>query len=51
VPLRLVGETTDKNRGHYAAEAGKLVQLMRGIYVDAGDDVEATVLRLSLIHI
>ncbi len=27
------------------AEAGKLVQLMRGIYVDAGDDIDATVLK------
>jgi serine/threonine-protein kinase HipA len=43
--LHLVGETIDKNRSHYGAETGKLVQLMRGIYVDAGDDVEATVLR------
>ena len=43
--LHLVGETIDKNRSHYGAETGRLVQLMRGIYVDAGDDVEATVLR------
>ena len=43
--LHLVGETIDKTRGHYQAEAGKLVHLMRGIYVDAGDDIGATVLR------
>src|ERR1017187_7468940 len=43
--LHLVGETIDKNRAHRAAETGKLLQLMRGIYVDAGDDVEATVLK------
>src|ERR1017187_82190 len=43
--LHLVGETIDKNRSHYGAETGKLVQLMRGIYVDAVDDVDATVLR------
>jgi len=43
--LHLVGETIDKARSHYRAETGKLVQLMRGIYVDANDDVEATVLR------
>src|SRR5215471_14349276 len=43
--LYLIGETIDKHRGHYAAETGKLVQLMRGIYVDAGDDIEATVLK------
>jgi len=43
--LHLVGETIDKTRGHYRAETGKLVQLMRGIYVDTGDDIDATVLR------
>ena len=44
MPLQLVGETIDKTRSHYLAEAGKIVQLMRGIYVDAGDDIEQTVL-------
>jgi serine/threonine-protein kinase HipA len=43
--LHLVGETLDKTRSHYRAETGKLVQLMRGIYVDAGDDIDATVLK------
>jgi len=43
--LHLVGETIDKTRSHYLAETGKLVQLMRGIYVDAGDDIDAAVLR------
>ena len=43
--LHLVGETIDKTRSHYRAETGKLVQLMRGIYVDADDDIEVTVLR------
>ena len=43
--LHLVGETLDKTRSHYMAETGKLVQLMRGIYVDAGDDIDATVLK------
>ncbi|MBE0547307.1 MAG: HipA domain-containing protein [Rubrivivax sp.] len=42
--LHLVGETIDKTRSHYLAETGKLVQLMRGIYVDAGDDIDQTVL-------
>jgi serine/threonine-protein kinase HipA len=42
--LHLVGETIDKTRGHRQAEAGQLVQLMRGIYIDAGDDIDATVL-------
>src|SRR6516225_2875076 len=43
--LHLVGETIDKTRSHYQAESGKLIQLMRGVYVDAGDDIDATVLK------
>ncbi|HEY5305231.1 MAG TPA: type II toxin-antitoxin system HipA family toxin [Pseudolabrys sp.] len=43
--LHLVGENLNKARSHYQAETGKLVQLMRGIYVDQGDDIEAMVLR------
>jgi serine/threonine-protein kinase HipA len=43
MPLHLVGETIDKMRSHRQAEAGKLVQLMRGIYVDASDDIDQTV--------
>jgi len=43
--IRLIGETIDKTRGHAQAEAGKLVRLMRGIYVDAADDIDATVLK------
>ena len=38
--LHLVGETLDKGRGYYQAEAGKLIQLMRGIYVDVSDDID-----------
>jgi serine/threonine-protein kinase HipA len=45
MPLHLVGENLDKARGHYRAEQGKLVHLMRGIYVDADDDVDATVFK------
>ncbi len=44
MPLHLVGETIDKTRSHYLAESGKLVKLMRGIYVDAADDIDQTVL-------
>lgn len=44
MPLHLVGETINKTRSHYLAETGKLVQLMRGIYVDAQDDIDQTVL-------
>ena len=40
-----IGETLDKARGHYRAGTGKLTQLHRGIYVDAGDDIAATVLK------
>ena len=42
--IHLVGETIDKTRSHYLAETGKLVPLMRGIHVDAGDDIDRTVL-------
>lgn len=42
--LHLVGETLNKTKSHYLAETGKIVQLMRGIYVDAGDDIDRTVL-------
>jgi serine/threonine-protein kinase HipA len=42
--LHLVGETLDKTRSHYGAETGKLIQLMRGIYVDSDDDIDAIVL-------
>ena len=45
MPLHLVGENIDKGRAHYQAETNKLVQLMRGIYVDAGDDIEATIVK------
>lgn len=43
--LHLVGETLDKTRSHYLAETGKITQLMRGVYVDANDDIDAIVLR------
>ena len=44
MPLHLVGETIDKARSHYSASTGRLVQLMRGIYVDASDDIDTVVL-------
>lgn len=46
--LHLVGENLDRTRGHYWAETGKLIQLMRGIYVDADDDIDATVLKQAV---
>ncbi len=39
--LHLVGETIDKHRAQYGVETGKLVQIMRGIYVAADDDADA----------
>src|SRR5882757_848199 len=42
--LHLVGETLDKTCSHYRAGIGKLVRLLRGVYVDADDDIDATVL-------
>jgi serine/threonine-protein kinase HipA len=41
--LYLVGETIDKAKAHYQAGAGKLLQLMRGIYVDADDHADELV--------
>ncbi len=46
--LYLVGENIDKSRGHYQMETGKLTHLMRGIYVDADDDVESTILKHAI---
>lgn len=45
MPLELVGETIDKARSHYLAGTGRLIQLMRGIYVHADEDVDQTVLK------
>ncbi len=42
--LHLVGETIDAKRAHQWVQAGKLVQLIRGVYADADADVEAAVL-------
>jgi serine/threonine-protein kinase HipA len=42
--LHLVGETIDARRAHLAAQAGALVQLVRGVYIDAIADVDAVVL-------
>lgn len=43
--LYLIGENLDKTRAHYQAETGKIVQLMRGVYVNSGDDIDMTVMR------
>lgn len=41
--LHLVGENIDKTRASRKAQAGTLVHLMRGIYVDADDDIDRTI--------
>lgn len=46
--LHLVGETIDKAKAHYQAEAGKLLQLMRGIYVDADANADELVRRHAI---
>lgn len=46
--LYLVGENLDKTRSHYRAETGKLIQLVRGVYIDADDDIDAAVLRHAM---
>ncbi len=46
--IYLVGENIDKTRSHYMSATGKLVQLMRGVYVDAEDDIDATLLRHAI---
>lgn len=42
--IHLVGETIDARRAHQRAQAGELIQLVRGVYVDQGGDVEAAIL-------
>ena len=44
MPLQLVGETIDAKRAHLGAQAGELVPLVRGVYIEAADDIEATIL-------
>ena len=39
--LHLVGETIDKHRAQYGVQTGRLVQIMRGIYVAAEDDADS----------
>ena len=42
--LHLVGESLDAKRAHLRAQAGELVHLVRGVYVDSDLDVETTLL-------
>lgn len=43
--LYLVGDNLDKTRSHYLSEKGRIVQVMRGIYADVDDDIDATVIK------
>lgn len=42
--IHMVGETLDAKRAHQRAQAGEIVQLFRGVYVDDGIDADAAVL-------
>ena len=42
--IYLVGETIDAKRAHQRAQAGELIQLIRGVYVDHDGDAEAAIL-------
>jgi serine/threonine-protein kinase HipA len=42
--IHLVGETIDAKRAHQRAQAGELIQLVRGVYVDHDIDVDAAIL-------
>lgn len=42
--IHLVGETIDAKRAHQRAQAGELVQLVRGIYVDPGAGADAAIM-------
>lgn len=44
VAIHLVGETIDAKRAHQRAQAGELVQLVRGIYVARDVDADAAIL-------
>lgn len=42
--IYLVGEMLDAKRAHQRAQAGEIIQLFRGVYVDDGIDADAAVL-------
>lgn len=42
--IHLVGETIDAKRAHQRAQAGELIQLVRGVYVDHEADADAAIL-------
>lgn len=42
--IHLVGENIDAKRAHLRAQAGELIQLVRGVYVEHGGNVEDAIL-------
>jgi serine/threonine-protein kinase HipA len=42
--IHLVGETIDAKRAHHRAQAGELIQLVRGVYVERDADAETAIL-------
>lgn len=46
--IHLVGETLDAKRAHQRAQAGEIIQLFRGVYVDHGIDADAAVLEHAI---
>jgi serine/threonine-protein kinase HipA len=44
VAIHLVGETIDAKRAHQRAQAGELIQLVRGVYADHEADAEGAIL-------
>lgn len=42
--LHLVGETIDAKRAHQRAQAGELIQLVRGVYIDDDAQAEAAIM-------
>lgn len=46
--LQLVGENIDKHRASYGVEQGRLVPIMRGVLVEAGEDADAVILNHAI---
>jgi serine/threonine-protein kinase HipA len=47
--LQLVGENKDKHRASYGVDQGRLVPIMRGVLVEAGDDADAVILNHAIL--
>src|SRR5271166_4878164 len=42
--IHLVGDTIDARQAHLRAQAGELIQLVRGVYADRAGDIETAIL-------